>query len=430
MKSHKDRLKEIESMKGWTKGGLRFLFPDQNYAENYFSFEALKFLYQLRHDLEYLNHQAEMVNQPQEKIRLEKSKKAKENSLQSFNSLLKFLEYSDIQSEEFQSYLSQSPEPSALTPNLDNAFRDWSWGDDEVTDYLSLVNDVLSDTTDFTETLCLGAGAGRLCYEVMKSQSYNLCVLNDFNPLLLKIAEHTISGNKLELFEKPVLPQRSDEIYLLRELECPKPLKNINYIVADARTRFLKSHSFSFLFTPWLIDTIDWPLDLFFAHLNRFLKPGGIWLNIGPLHFQSKDLKDQVQCQDILDFATKAGFECEVEKNKMASYMKCSESGSYRVERIHAFRFKKIEEAKSVEFNPMSLEPTWMQDPEKQIVLPVDRHRLASGHELNARVLKLVDGKRSLNQIAEIIAKDFNSTPEKVSFHVAQIIKNSVLRVD
>jgi len=33
-------------------------------------------------------------------------------------------------------------------------------------------------------------------------------------------------------------------------------------------------------------------------------------------------------------------------------------------------------------------------------------------------------------QIAEIIAKDFNSTPEKVSFHVAQIIKNSVLRVD
>ncbi len=430
MKSHKDRLKEIENMKGWTKGGLRFLFPDQNYAENYFSFEALKFLYQLRHDLEYLTHQVEKTKQPQEKTRLEKSRKAKEHSIQAFNSLLKFLEYSDIQSEEFQSYLSQSPEPSALTPNLDNAFRDWSWGDDEVSDYHSLVNEVLSEQTDFAETLCLGAGSGRLCYEVVKSRSYNLGVLNDFNPLLLKIAEHTISGNKLELFEKPVLPEKSDDIYLLRKLECPKPLKNMNYIVADARTRFLKSHSFSFLFTPWLIDTIDWPLDLFFAHLNQFLKPGGIWVNVGPLHFQSKDLKDQVQSGDIIDFARKAGFDCEVERTKMASYMKCRESGSYRVERIHAFRFKKIRESESVEFNPVSLEPTWMQDPEKKIVLPVDRQRLASGHELNARVLKLVDGKRSLNQIAEIVAKDFNATADKVIFHVAQIIKNSVLRVD
>lgn len=430
MKSHKDRLKEIEVFKGWTKGNLRFLFPDQDFAENYFSFEALKYLYQLRHDLEVLTHQTDQDLAPEEKLRLETSKKAKEKSIQALNSLLKFLEYEDIRSEEFQSYLSQSPEPSALTPNLDNAFRDWNWGDEEVSAFLNLVDECLSDEVDLSETLCLGAGSGRLCYELIKSRPFNFCVLNDFNPLLLKIAEHVISGNKLELFEKPVLPEKSQDIYISRTLSCQKPLKNINYVVADARTRFLKAQKFNFLFTPWLIDTIDWPLDLFFSHLNRFLKKGGEWVNIGPLHFQNRDLKDQATAEDIKYFANKAGFECLQEKTAMAPYMKCEESGSYRVERIHAFCFEKKEDVESVEFNPMSLEPAWMQNPEKKIVLPVDRNRLVGGHELNAKILKLVDGTRSLNNISETIAKDFNTTPDQVLFHVAQIIKNSVLRVD
>ncbi len=57
------------------------------------------------------------------------------------------------------------------------------------------------------KVLVLGAGAGRLAYDLHMRTTAALTAVLDFNPLLLIVAERVTRGDSLELYEFPLAPR-------------------------------------------------------------------------------------------------------------------------------------------------------------------------------------------------------------------------------
>jgi hypothetical protein len=412
----------------WQLGSMHFAFQDETYSRNFFGFEALKLIQRYKENsLLIANNLQHSPQISAAKSRLELAQKADEQQAQYLKKLLKFLDFEDIQMEELLTYLQHRPGPSALSPNFDNAFRDWCWGDEEVQIYLQSAQKCLGGSENFEKVLCLGAGAGRLCYEFFIKNDVRASAFVDFNPLLLKISEQVIRGQSLHLYEAPTIPRELNQFKILRELKAPSPIKNgIDYIVADARTTLFKPQSFNIVFTPWLIDAIDMNLFDFMKLINSYLPVDGHWISTGPLHLDKKDIFDHHLKQEIVELAQLAGFEIVSSDEVFAPYMKSPESGSYRNERIHSFNFKKMKDVDVTDFNPMSLEPSWIRNADEKIRLPIEALNLVRGHEVNARVLSLINGQNNLNQITQILQKDFGGKEEQVKYLAAQIIKNAL----
>ena len=87
------------------------------------------------------------------------------------NSLSEFLAPVGIQSMQasYTSYLAlrtRLPPGQGLNTYYSNVHRDWSWGDEENDASLAQIRKVLRDDDAIGDTLVLGAGAGRLAYDV------------------------------------------------------------------------------------------------------------------------------------------------------------------------------------------------------------------------------------------------------------------------
>ncbi len=425
----KNQVSDLLKNSHWRLGSLYFSFPDENHSRNFFAFEALKLIQRYKQNSVLIDHQiGHLVLTEQTKKRLELAKSSDLKQAELFSKLLKFLDFEDIKMDELLTYLQHRPGPSALSPNFDNSFRDWCWGQEEINLYSDSLQKVLGGQEGFEKVLCLGSGSGRLCYEFFLKNKVSWSVFVDFNPLLLKISEQVIRGEHLQLFEAPTIPSEPGHYKILRELKAPQAIQSgIEHLVADARTTLFKPKTFSTVLTPWLIDAIDMPLPDLMALINSYLVVGGHWLSTGPLHLDKKELADHFLKEEIIEFAQQAGFELVATHDVMAPYMKSAESGSYRIERVHSFNFKKIKDVEVKDFNLNHLEPSWWQNADEKIQLPIATLNLVRGHEVNAHVLSLVDGQHSLNQIAAAMAKDFGGDIDKVRYLCAQIIKNALM---
>ncbi len=83
----------------------------------------------------------------------------------------------------------------------DNVFRDWAWNNGENDALLSGIEGLLAaDQRDsLGALLTLGAGAGRLSYDMHRAFSPEVSVLLDLNPLLLLLAAQVTQGTDVSL---------------------------------------------------------------------------------------------------------------------------------------------------------------------------------------------------------------------------------------
>src|SRR5690606_32887966 len=70
-------------------------------------------------------------------------------------------------------------------------------------------------------TLVLGAGAGRLAYDIHTQLAPDTTVALDFNPLLMIIARRVTQGENVELYEFPIAPRTAADQAVLRTLSVP-----------------------------------------------------------------------------------------------------------------------------------------------------------------------------------------------------------------
>jgi hypothetical protein len=114
------------------------------------------------------------------------------------------------------------PIDQGLTTYYPNLHRDWSWGDEENAASLEIVDGALGDGAA-GRVLVLGAGSGRLAYDVHRRWTPGITVALDFNPLLMIVAQSVARGERIGLYEFPLAPRTAADVAVLRELAAPEP---------------------------------------------------------------------------------------------------------------------------------------------------------------------------------------------------------------
>src|SRR5210317_2025398 len=123
--------------------------------------------------------------------RIERYKKCVEAHRRKLQKLLRPVDVQSLQGN-FESYLAlrtRLPSDQGLNTYYANIHRDWAWGDEENQASLKQIQAVLHDHAELGNVLVLGAGAGRLAYDIHATFDCAATIAMDFNPLLMLVAQ-------------------------------------------------------------------------------------------------------------------------------------------------------------------------------------------------------------------------------------------------
>ncbi len=290
-----------------------------------------------------------------------------------------------------------------LTSYYVNLHRDWVWGDAENAAALEIVGALLAGCERGT-WLIAGSGGGRLAWDLHQSLGPRTTLALDLNPLLQIVANRIARGASVELWEFPLAPRELDDHAIARTLRAPAVSRpGLHFVLADALRAPLAAGACDAVVTPWFIDIVPQPLAEVAARINRLLAPGGTWANFGSLSFSQGDPTHWLSKQEALECIAAAGFEVVACREDELPYMRSPASRHARVERTLAFRAVKRRAA--ADPGPAWTLPEWLADP----ALPVPQlgHFATQGlvTRIYAFVLALVDGRRSIREIAAYLVE-------------------------
>jgi uncharacterized protein YbaR (Trm112 family) len=283
-----------------------------------------------------------------------------------------------------------------------NVHRDWCWGDDENAAADAEVAAALDGRGE--RLLVLGAGAGRLAYDLHQQSARALTVALDINPLLLLVAERVVRGGRVELYEFPIAPRTAADVAVRRELAAPAPARpGLELLFADAWRAPFAAQSFDAVVTPWLVDIVDLDFESIALAVNRLLAPGGRWVNFGSLAFPWRRPGLKYGPEEVRDIVTEAGFEVSLQRDATLPYMHSPASRHGRLETVALFAADK--RRRGPREPAAGGPPPWLRD----MSLPVPRSAslalAADASRIQAVLLALVDGQRSVDALARIVAE-------------------------
>jgi hypothetical protein len=241
-------------------------------------------------------------------------------------------------------------------------------------------------------------GAGRLAVDVHQALGPAETWAIDVNPFPLLVAARLLRGETVVLPEFPVAPHSEQGVVILHQLRSDvRPRPGFAFAIADAFQPPFAAGSFDAVLTSWFIDANGRDFRETAAAVNRVLRSGGTWLNVGPLRFKHS-LGTTYTIEEIGDLAVQAGFELVSRSRDDVPYFDSPASGSRRIETVFSFAARKVAPASPPARAPA--EPPWVIDPSRPI--PLTEPLIAFGRQsvFAGSVISLVDGRRSLNDVA------------------------------
>lgn len=405
-----------------TMGGIPLCFKDGAQAKKSWQLEAVVLLNQFAALGQMLAAQAKSPGILRAtRLRLKNHAKACEEQVNCLLLLLAPLNPVAVHPIEAQTYLqSIGHRQSTLGQYFPNLFRDWTWGEKENSEMLELLKSLLPPEND-QQVLFMGAGGGRLAYDYHRWAKPALTLVNDLNPLLLLIAKQMAEGNTLELFEMPPIPVDDQSSAIKQKLSSPgKADENLQFLLGDATAEIFKKNPFDAVVTQWFIDDCGQDIHELFPKINALLKPGGKWINIGPLIYRGGGFATLYSSQETVQIAEHCGFKVEDVKNEFAQYLNSPLWRNRREDMILSFRAVKTDDCEAAvedsnEVHPARLE--WLDDKSKPIPLMGDVKSAAQAYSLMATVFKNIDGKTSVAEIElEIVQK--LGMPEEIAVKI------------
>ena len=348
------------------------------------------------------------------KRRIERYKKATDSHRRS---LAKILRPVDVQSlhGNYESYLAlrtRLPADQALNTYYANVHRDWSWGDEENRASLKQVRSVLHESAELGKVLVLGAGAGRLAYDLHMQSDCTTTIAMDFNPLLLLIAQAVTSGNSLKMYEFPIAPKSLEDDAVLRTLAAPDVVREgFHFVLGDALRPPFAAGSFDTVVTPWLIDIITEDLPVLAARINGLLKPNGRWINFGSLAFAHPDRARRYSPEETKAIVAENGFSDPYVSDAMIPYMCSPASRHGRQEKV--FSFSAYKERDVEQPSRHRALPDWIVTGKEPVPLSSSFRSQAMTTQIYSFIMSLIDGKRSLTDMAVILEKQKLMTREE-----------------
>jgi hypothetical protein len=301
-------------------------------------------------------------------------------------------------------------ETLALLECYENIFRDWAWGAKEIDRARALVEPALADAMN---TLAVyGAGAGRLAVDLHRSRRPKRTFAIDVNPLPFLAADALVRGETVELPELPVAPHSQEQVVVYHRLQAREPVgEGFYWIFADALRPPFASGSLDVVLTSWFIDAPAADVRVTAAAINRVLRPGGLWINLGPLRFRA-ELAQQYSIEEVHDLVEASSFAIRSASREDHPYFDSPHSGSRRIETVFFFCAEKTGEA-TAQPVPRPVAP-WIADP--RLPIPISPVLVALGKTtvFTASMLGLVDGTRTMTDLADELGRTWEVDPSVV----------------
>jgi len=348
------------------------------------------------------------------KRRVQRYKKALEAHKRSLQKLLQPVEMQSLQGN-YESYLAlrtRMPTDQGLNTYYPNIHRDWSWGAEENKASLKQVSAVLHDHAELGNVLVLGAGAGRLAYDIHTQLNCTSTVAMDFNPLLMLVAKTVTSGKKLSLYEFPIAPLSLEDDAVLRKLAAPEAVdENFHLVFGDALRAPFPDASFDTIITPWLIDIISEDLSLLAARINNLLRENGRWVNFGSLAFSNPERARCYSPEETKAIVAENGFSDPYVSQATIPYMSSPASRHGRQERVFTFSTYK---ERSVDKPPRHTAlPDWIVTGKEPVPLSPSFRQQAMTTQIYSFIMSLIDGKRSIKDMAVVLENQKLMTKEE-----------------
>ncbi len=309
------------------------------------------------------------------------------------------------------------PSEQGLTNYYVNLHRDWAWDGDEnaaaVGEIMALLGGRLSG---LGHTLVHGAGAGRLAWDLHQGGDSALTVATDFNPLLLFVAREMFAGRPLELYEFPIAP--IDRQAVLRRLESPGGTRDgLVLVAADALQPPFADGAFDTVITPWFVDIIGEPFARVAARVNLLLKPGGRWINSGSLVFSRAAHADRIGLDEVRELLPAAGFADLQLRENTIPYMRSPASRHSRLENVVSWVVRKSGPA--AEQPRARVLPDWLQKPDLAVPRSPAFEMQAISSRVHAFMLALINGERSMRDMARMLVEQRLMSAEEAETQVA-----------
>lgn len=307
-----------------------------------------------------------------------------------------------------------------LTTYYDLILRDWAWDDaqnscgiNENQAALARTLQALPPNTPAGDTLVLGAGAGRLSWDIHLALKPTHTLAFDCNPLPLLVANRLIQHPQqpIRFSEIKPHPQQGSPVSYLWSLippEASTPQADTWFpILGNALFAPFKAHSFDTLITPWFIDVNGADVRDVIGWVQSLLKPGGLWINSGPLLYSPALAPHQRYAHnEIEELLYLSGFKCLTQHTETAPYLASPLESRLRLEEIWTF----CAQAPQATATPPAgdpLTPSWLLLPH----LPIPKGAVHSTLEypLVQTLLRAIDGKHSINSLSLTLASQLNN---------------------
>jgi uncharacterized protein YbaR (Trm112 family) len=338
--------------------------------------------------------------------RVQRYKKALEYHHRALSKLLRPVD-TEAMHGSYESYLAlrtRLPADQGLNTYYANIHRDWAWGDEENDASLNQIRSVLHDHADLGNVLVLGAGAGRLAYDIHRNLSCTTTVAMDFNPLLMLVAQAVTRGDSLKLYEFPIAPLALEDDAVLRSLTAPEVADDrFHLVLGDALRAPFPDQSFDTVVTPWLIDIITDDLPILAARINNLLVENGRWVNFGSLAFSSPERARRYSPEETKAIVAESGFSDPYVSQKTIPYMCSPASRHGRREKVFSFSAYKERGVQKPERHKAL--PDWIVTGKEPVPLSPSFRTQAMTTQIYSFIMSLIDGKRSIKEMAIVLEK-------------------------
>jgi len=287
-------------------------------------------------------------------------------------------------------------------------FRDWAWDGGKHLENESAVKSVEKALkgASLGRTLVLGAGASRLAYDLHIRCGATETVAVDLDSLLLTVAHHVIRGEKVSMTEASISVHEIEGASRRWELSAPTILDDskFHFVFADGLQPPFAPETFDTVVTPWFMDRIPPDLRDFVGVIEMLLKPGGRWVNYGPLLYPPElPLDRRFSRDEVFDIADRAGFRIDEWSTESGAHLLSPYLGRGRVEWV--LTFVAVKEDSDAAESDTRMPPSWLVLPYLSVPSFEGQSVFVHPEPLVQAVISGIDGERSINELTQGIVQ-------------------------
>jgi hypothetical protein len=329
--------------------------------------------------------------------------------------------------------------PESFAQYYELMLRDWAWNklphsgdyreyEDENALALASVMRVIKDATVPLprRILVLGSGAGRLSWDMHCALNAELTVALDQHPLLIYLSHKLVRQNRhFVLPDTRKLPRDGLPHRVEWNLACASgtPQQRASWLpfAGDAWALPFAQSSFDLVVTPWFIDITGRDIKTLLPVVEHMLKPGGCWLNYGPLLYSDQLPESQrYTFAELRELLKLASFDVLAEEFNRVPYTYSPLSERGRMEEVWTFLARSAANRDHLHqggewsgFVKKTDPPVWWILPH----LPIPRFTQPDLFpESLQNISRLIDGTRSIQKLAELLAPNLPQGQDPQAF--------------